>query len=313
MLAASKRIIGCLVFPLLIGGATAATLIMLDRGAGPTVAIGVCGGAAALIIALLERALPYAQAWRQPRRDVVTDLLHVVISGLLVESLPGLIPAASTLWPAAWPLAAQLALAIVLAELPLYGMHRLHHEWRPLWRLHAVHHSALRLYWLNSTRTHPLEALLNTTVAMLPLIALGAGQPVLAVYAVFGSTFRLLQHSNVDVRLGPLNWIFSMSEVHRWHHSRRIDEANANYGAVVLLWDLVFGTRRVPTDRALLVTSDFGQSIYIGHWHGIFGPRCKEELGYLPWRSLSPISVNDACMVPVAVSHHADGRDALDP
>jgi hypothetical protein len=69
----------------------------------------------------------------------------------------------------------------------------------------------------------------------------------------------------------------------------------------------------VPTDRPLLVTSDFGQSLYIGYWGGMFGPRCKEELGYLPWRSLVSISINDACMVPVAVSLHADGRDPLDP
>jgi sterol desaturase/sphingolipid hydroxylase (fatty acid hydroxylase superfamily) len=130
-----------------------------------------------------------------------------------------------------------------------YGLHRLHHEWRPLWRLHAVHHSAQRLYFLNTLRTHPLEALLNTVAVMTPLILLGVGAQVLALYAVFASTFRLLQHSNVDVRLGPLNWIFSMSEVHRWHHSRRVDEANANYGAVILLWDIVFRTRRVPTDR----------------------------------------------------------------
>lgn len=69
----------------------------------------------------------------------------------------------------------------------------------------------------------------------------------------------------------------------------------------------------VPTDRPLLVTSDFGQSLYIGYWKGMFGPRCKSELGYLPWRSLVPISKYDACMVPVAVSLHADGRDPLDP
>ena len=69
----------------------------------------------------------------------------------------------------------------------------------------------------------------------------------------------------------------------------------------------------VPTDRPLVVTSDFGQSIYIGYWHGTFGPRCQTELGYLPWRSLVPISQYDACMIPVAISLHQDGRDPLDP
>ena len=66
-------------------------------------------------------------------------------------------------------------------------------------------------------------------------------------------------------------------------------------------------------DRPLLVTSDFGQSLYIAHWHGMFGPRCVDELGYLPWRSLVPISQNDTCMRPVALSLHGDGRDPLDP
>lgn len=69
----------------------------------------------------------------------------------------------------------------------------------------------------------------------------------------------------------------------------------------------------VPTDRAALVTTTFGQAVYIGYWHGTFGPRCMDELGYLPWRSLEPISDTDVCMIPAAVSLHADGRDPLDP
>lgn len=69
----------------------------------------------------------------------------------------------------------------------------------------------------------------------------------------------------------------------------------------------------VPTERPLLVTTDFGQSLYIGYWHGTFGPRCLDELGYLPWRSLVPISQNDTCMRPLALSLHGDGRDPLDP
>ena len=69
----------------------------------------------------------------------------------------------------------------------------------------------------------------------------------------------------------------------------------------------------VPADRPLLVTSDFGQSIYIGYWKNLFGPRCQDELGYLPWRALVPLSSTDACMIPTAISLHADGRDPLDP
>ena len=40
-----------------------------------------------------------------------------------------------------------------------------------------------------------------------------------------------------------------MAELHRWHHSRVLEEANANYGNNILLWDLVFGTVYWPRDR----------------------------------------------------------------
>jgi sterol desaturase/sphingolipid hydroxylase (fatty acid hydroxylase superfamily) len=150
------------------------------------------------------------------------------------------------LWPSRWPLAAQLAIAFPIAELPVYWFHRLEHRGGFLWRIHAVHHSAPRLYFLNSARNHPIDAVLSLALLVAPLVLLGAGERLLAVAMVVWAVHALLQHANVDVRLGPLNWILSMAEVHRWHHSRRIDEANANYGQTLLLWDIVFGTRRVP-------------------------------------------------------------------
>ena len=40
-----------------------------------------------------------------------------------------------------------------------------------------------------------------------------------------------------------------MAELHRWHHSRILDEANTNYGQNLIVWDVVFGTRFLPADR----------------------------------------------------------------
>ena len=51
------------------------------------------------------------------------------------------------------------------------------------------------------------------------------------------------------VVLGPLNYVFSMAELHRWHHAKNLDEANTNYGSNLILWDLVFGSFFWPRDR----------------------------------------------------------------
>ena len=155
-----------------------------------------------------------------------------------------------SLWPSAWPLLAQLLLACVFAEAFDYWGHRVMHESAFLWRFHATHHSAPRLYWLNATRAHPLEVLFRGMIAFVPLAVAGAGEQVLALYGVVTIVVGLFQHANIDTTLGPLSYLFSIGEVHRWHHSPRVAEANHNYGNNFLFWDVVFGTRYLPADRA---------------------------------------------------------------
>jgi sterol desaturase/sphingolipid hydroxylase (fatty acid hydroxylase superfamily) len=76
----------------------------------------------------------------------------------------------------------------------------------------------------------------------------------------------MLQHANLDMRLGPLNYVFSTAEPHRWHHSRTLVEANTNYGSNLIVWDLVFGsfflpqTRQPPIDIGLADRPHFPQT-----------------------------------------------------
>jgi sterol desaturase/sphingolipid hydroxylase (fatty acid hydroxylase superfamily) len=154
-----------------------------------------------------------------------------------------------TLWPTGWPYLVQLGLAFAIAEFPQYWVHRWQHEHDALWRFHATHHSAPRLYFLNAARFHPLDLGLLYFVGYLPLIALGCPEETIMLFALFDAVFGMLQHCNIDVRLGWGNRLFSMAEVHRWHHSRTVREANTNYGSNLMVWDLVFGTFFLPADR----------------------------------------------------------------
>ena len=53
-----------------------------------------------------------------------------------------------------------------------------------------------------------------------------------------------------------LSWIFSIGELHRWHHSAERHEADLNYGDTFIFWDAVFGTRFLP--RGVEAPSDVG-------------------------------------------------------
>ena len=106
------------------------------------------------------------------------------------------------------------------------------------------------MYWLNGTRTHPGEVLFRGLFGAIPLGALGVGGEVLAYWAVIGRVAGLYQHANIDFALGPFAWIFSIGELHRWHHARGFEAAQCNYGNTFIVWDALLGTRRLPRGEA---------------------------------------------------------------
>ena len=248
-----RRVVPWLVLPVLVASAMGGLAFALHAGIPIPIALAAGGLIFGGSVLALERWLPHAREWQRPQRDLVTDALHLAVTGLAVGSIPQLVLEGPVLsvWPAGAPLAVQVALALLGKDLFVYGAHRLLH--RALWRVHAIHHSAPRLYWLNAWRAHPLEGLLTATFALAPLVLLGAPAEV-ALYAwAFTAVFGLVQHSNIELRGGALNWIFATAELHRWHHSRDPREADRNFGQIFILWDTLFGTRYLP-DRAPPVT-----------------------------------------------------------
>lgn len=251
-----------LAFPLILGGTIALAVALLPM-LGPPLTLVICQTVGALSTIVAERLWPFRPEWNRSHGDLGTDILHALVSGIgttqlvrpLVQAGGVAIAGALSravgfgLWPVELPLVLQLAAALVIVELPQYWLHRFQHEHDALWRFHAVHHSAPRLYWLNAARFHPVDLGLLYAVGYVPLVILGCPEPVIMLFALFDAVFGMLQHSNIDVRLGPLNWIFSMAEPHRWHHSRTLQEANTNYGSNLIIWDLVFGTFFLPRER----------------------------------------------------------------
>lgn len=252
--------------------------------------------ASLVLVAIFERVHPEHVEWNRSRGDVGTDLVHALVS---MVSLPPILEAALaavllgvaadlatlspfTLWPHTWPIVGQLLLAMIVSQFFEYWVHRLCHTVPLLWRLHATHHSPHRLYWLNAARFHPLDTTLSVSVSFASFMVLGVGEEVFLLASIWVAVHGMFQHCNVRLRLGPLNWIFSMAELHRWHHSPVLEEANNNYGNNLLFWDIVFGTVYYPKDREARVgvglsdMPDFPQD-YVGQ---LLSPwRWKKLLG----------------------------------
>lgn len=217
-----------------------------------------------LLVAALERLLPYQPDWNRPQGDTAADVLHFALTTAVTTATKTL-----SIYAVDW-LAAGLpvrhAVAAVLQQIPFlpalllalvvsgflpYWMHRLSHEKDGLlWRLHSVHHSPERLYWLNATRFHPVNALWNAFLSLFPLHLLGFGDEVLLMTGLLNNLVGICNHANIDFRLGWMNRVFNMNELHRWHHAKDVATANHNYSAGCLaVWDLVFGTWYLPPRR----------------------------------------------------------------
>lgn len=214
------------------------------------------------LITFFELVLPYRKEWLPSRSDigndfifmmVVQELLPHLLSFFSVSLLLGFIKNSNwklgDFWPHNYPIWIQIFIMILSGDFLRYWLHRAAHTWTFLWRFHAVHHSVHQLYWLNLGRFHPLDRTLQLFCDTLPFILLSISKEVLALYFLVYSIKGFFQHTNVDVKLGWLNYIISGPELHRWHHSITIDESNNNYGNFTIIWDILFGTYFLPKDK----------------------------------------------------------------
>ncbi|MCB0997625.1 MAG: sterol desaturase family protein [Acidimicrobiales bacterium] len=251
-----------LTYPLVTTGACATFYALAKSGAPTVLAAYPPVLTAAAVVTALEVRHPYRRTWHPSARTVAADVGFMVFVQMALPAVLSITFALVAeqlasdsgwqlrqLWPHSLPSTAQVVLMVFVADLPRYWLHRAAHHQPWLWRLHAVHHRPGELYWLNVGRFHPVEKVLQALVDSLPFVILGVGHWVLAGYFVFYAVNGFFQHSNCDVSLGPLNHLVSGPELHRWHHSVELVEANHNYGNNVIVWDTLFGTRWLPAGR----------------------------------------------------------------
>ncbi|MBY0249405.1 MAG: sterol desaturase family protein [Nitrospiraceae bacterium] len=256
-----KKVIQYGTYPAVMLGSIWANVSLMEAGAGILLATYLPVTIGTLLIIWLEVRMPYRVSWKPSGKEVAEDsaflaLVHVVwpkllsigVAFALFELWTGRDWLSYAIWPREWPIPLQAIAMALVVDSTRYWLHRISHEWEPLWRFHAVHHSPHRLYTLNVGRFHPIDKSLQFLLDALPFIVMGVPPAVLSLYFVFYAVNGFFQHSNVDVKLGLLNYLMSGPELHRWHHSMIKEESNHNYGNHLIVWDWLFGTRYLPSD-----------------------------------------------------------------
>jgi sterol desaturase/sphingolipid hydroxylase (fatty acid hydroxylase superfamily) len=196
----------------------------------------------------VERLIPYHDAWNGLQADSTRDVAHAVVNEASAYASAALIPLLASwrpwagFWPAGWPLWAQFAVAVVVADVGITLTHYFSHRYEWLWRFHAVHHSVKRMYGFNGLMKHPVHQAIETTVATAPLVVAGMPLDVGLLLGFAVAVQLLLQHSNADMRIGPLRHLLALAPLHRSHHRTWAGEGDVNFGLFFTLWDRLLGT-----------------------------------------------------------------------
>jgi len=144
-----------------------------------------------------------------------------------------------------WPLAGQILLAVLVADLISWLHHLLRHKVRLFWYFHMVHHSQRDLNLFTDLRVHPVERLIEAGVKFIPFLSLGTDIALESFvgWYMFESWYARFYHSNIKTNLGILRYIMVTPQSHRIHHSREKQHQDKNFGAIFSIWDHLLGTQ----------------------------------------------------------------------
>ena len=134
-------------------------------------------------------------------------------------------------------------LSFLLLDLLLYLWHKASHSFDCLWMFHKVHHNDPYLNVTTAFRVHLLELLATTALKAVYIILLGVDQVMLLTNEAIITFFVMFHHTNISIKSEKLlGRIIIVPSLHRVHHSTQRNEHDCNYGAVLSLWDRLFGT-----------------------------------------------------------------------
>jgi sterol desaturase/sphingolipid hydroxylase (fatty acid hydroxylase superfamily) len=143
------------------------------------------------------------------------------------------------------PLWLQAALFLVLSDFMLYWLHRLFHG-GGFWKYHAIHHSSEDLEWISAARFHPVNLLLGTIGVDVILLMAGISPNIMLWVGPFTTFHSAFVHANLNWTLGPFKYVLATPVFHRWHHTAMEAGGNTNFAGTFPLWDILFGTFRMP-------------------------------------------------------------------
>ncbi|MGZ3254814.1 MAG: sterol desaturase family protein [Burkholderiaceae bacterium] len=132
-------------------------------------------------------------------------------------------------------------IAVVAYDFCDYWLHRTSHEVAVFWAAHVVHHQSQEFNFTTALRQESFYPVLGFPF-FIPMAVLGIPPSTFAIAGFVVLFYQFWIHTEHVGKLGWFDRIFSTPSNHRVHHAVNAQYVDKNYGAILIIWDRMFGT-----------------------------------------------------------------------
>jgi sterol desaturase/sphingolipid hydroxylase (fatty acid hydroxylase superfamily) len=189
--------------------------------------------------------------------QVVAACTQVIQIGLYTLAWPFL---TATPHAALWHHAGGVVLAVLLYDFCDYWLHRVSHESALFWAAHVVHHQSRHFNLSTALRQESAYALTGW-MFFLPMAVVGVPPAQFAIAGIVVLFYQFWIHTEHIGSLGPLDRWLSTPSNHRVHHATNSRYLDRNFGAILVVWDRLFGTFEPESEPCV-----YGTTVPLAGW-----------------------------------------------
>ncbi len=132
-------------------------------------------------------------------------------------------------------------LAMILFDFCDYWLHRVSHQSAIFWAAHVVHHQSQCFNFSTALRQESFYPIVGWFF-YLPMAVAGVPPEQYAIAGFVVLAYQFWIHTEHIGKLGWLDKVLTTPSNHRVHHAINDRYINKNYGAMLIIWDRLFGT-----------------------------------------------------------------------
>jgi sterol desaturase/sphingolipid hydroxylase (fatty acid hydroxylase superfamily) len=231
------------------------------------------------------------------RKEWLTDIVYFLSTHLPTQFTTFLILLPATLLTAALnasavisavgrlPWLVQLLLAVLVADMAEYWIHRAFHTVPWMWRFHAIHHSSKALDWIAGSRAHVVEDVALRGLILIPMMLIFP-RGINVAYLLFVNFHATWAHCNFRPTIKWLEPFLVQPRYHHWHHTSEKEAIDKNF-AIHFPWiDKIFGTYFLPAGNKWPDTYGLDNETIPDHfWAQFFYPLTRRKATEAPAKS----------------------------